>query len=162
MFTNKHYEFLKELKNKEYREAFMEEIVGTSLAFQVRRLREARDWTQEHLATRTGKAQETISQWENPNYGKYSLTTLKQLAAAFDVALLVRFVSFGELADWVVDVAPERQTPPSYEEEYQLPFWGDTNGQLSGSVEDFQLATAKPTGKVVSDVSPGELDYAVA
>ncbi len=162
MLTNKHYEFLKELKNKEYREAFMEEIVGTSLAFQVRRLREARGWTQELLASETGKAQETISQLENPNYGKYSLTTLKQLAAAFDVALLVRFVSFGELADWVVDVAPQRQTPPSYEEECQLTFWGTTNGQSSGNVEVFQLATAKPAGKVADDVSTGEQKYAVA
>ncbi len=141
MLTNKQNEFLMEIKDKEYRRAFMEEIVGTSLAFQVRRLREARELTQEQLAEATGKAQETISQWENPNYGKYSLTTLKNLAAAFDVGLLVKFVSFAELADWVTDVAPQRQTPPSYAEEVRLSVWdiGGSQGELTRGVEDTTL-----------------------
>ena len=80
-------------------------------------MRKARGWTQEQMAKRAGKTQERISRWENPDYGRYSLSTLKQIATAFDVALLVRLVSFSELADWTVDVNPERLTPPNYEEE---------------------------------------------
>lgn len=118
MLTNKQRQFLNTLEDQDYRRAFAEEV-ATSLAYQIRRLRETNDWTQEELAEKTAKAQETISQWENPNYGRYSLSTLRQLAGAFDVALLVRFVSFSELADWTLDVSPNRMTPPSYEDERQ-------------------------------------------
>lgn len=119
MITVKQRKFLDSLTDKEYREMFAEELVGTSLAFQIRRLREARNLTQIDISGLTGKAQPTISQWEDPNYGRYTLSTLKELAAAFGVALLVRFVSFSELADWTVDVDPNRLTPPSYDEEQQ-------------------------------------------
>ena len=67
------------------------------LAFQLNLMREARGWTQEELARRCDMAQETISRLEDPNYGRYTLKTLKRLAKTFDVGLLVRFVSFGEL-----------------------------------------------------------------
>jgi transcriptional regulator with XRE-family HTH domain len=168
MLYNKHHEFLTELQDKEYRQAFMEELVGTSLAFQVRRLREARGWTQENLATETGKAQETISQWENPSYGRYSLSTLKQLARAFDVALLVRCVSFSELANWTVDVTPERQTPPNYEQERQLSLRGIRGPEVLS--EDAVLTNTSNTGPLpprtpaatVSIAYQGELIDAVA
>ena len=45
--------------------------------------------------------QNAISRLESLHYGKATLTTLKRLAAAFDVALVVRFVPFSELVDWV-------------------------------------------------------------
>jgi transcriptional regulator with XRE-family HTH domain len=64
-----------------------------------------------------GKRQETICQWENPDYGRYTLKTLRELADAFDVALLVRFAPFSELVDWLIDLTPERLAPPSFEEE---------------------------------------------
>lgn len=38
---------------------------------------------------------------ENPNYGKHSLTTLKKIAATCDVALVVWFIPFSRLLDWV-------------------------------------------------------------
>lgn len=131
MITVKQRKFLDSLTDREYREMFADELVGTSLAFQIRRLREARQLTQSDISGLTGKAQPTISQWEDPNYGRYTLSTLKELAAAFDLALLVRFVSFSELADWTVDVAPDRLTPPSYEDERQMSF-GISNVSAGG------------------------------
>lgn len=119
MITDKQRKFLDNLTDKEYREMFADELVGTSLAFQIRRLRDARRLSQADISRLTGKAQPTISQWEDPNYGRYTLSTLKGLAAAFGVALLVKFVSFSELADWTVDVDPNRLTPPSFDEEQQ-------------------------------------------
>lgn len=123
MSTNKQWQFIKSLADTEYRKAVVDDLVGTGLAFQIRQLRNARTLTQKALADQIGNNQVTISQWENPNYGKYSLSSLKELAAAFDVGLLVRFVSFGELADWTIDVSPERLVPKSYGEELQLSFW---------------------------------------
>lgn len=45
--------------------------------------------------------QNAISRLESPDYGKPTLTTLKRLAAALDVALVVRFIPFSEMVDWV-------------------------------------------------------------
>ena len=73
--------------------------------------------TQEHLAQKTGKKQETISSWEDPNYGSYTLNSLKSLAAAFDVALMVKFAPFSELIDWSTSLTPDKLAPSSYEEE---------------------------------------------
>lgn len=104
------------LKNKKYREAFSSDV-GTGLAFQVRLIREHLGWNQEQLGKKTGKAQPTIAQLENPDYGRFSLDSLKRLANAFDVALMVRFVPFSELVDWTVGLTPECLTPPSFGEE---------------------------------------------
>jgi transcriptional regulator with XRE-family HTH domain len=97
---------IEDLKNKEYRDAFVAEHIDTGIPFQIRALREqkGREWTQEGLGIRTGMAQETISRLEDPNYGKLTLKTLKRLASAFDVGLMVRFVPFSELVGWELNL----------------------------------------------------------
>jgi transcriptional regulator with XRE-family HTH domain len=104
------------LEDEEYRHEFSSDV-GTGLSFQIRALREKKGWTQEELAARTGKKQETISQWENPDYGSYTLNSLKSLASAFDVALIVKYAPFSELVDWTVNLSPSRLAPLSFEEE---------------------------------------------
>jgi transcriptional regulator with XRE-family HTH domain len=79
----------------------VESHISKALAFQVRSLREKEGWSQQRLAERICSNQNAIYRSENPNYGKQTLTTLKKIAAAFDVALVVRFVPFSELVDWV-------------------------------------------------------------
>ena len=105
----------KNISDPEYRREWAEEHVGVGLAFQIRALRESRGLTQEGMGRLANKAQGTISQWENPNYGRYSLSRLRELAAAFDVGLLVRFVPFSELVDWTAGLTPERSAPPPFE-----------------------------------------------
>jgi len=112
----KRQQILRSLENEEYRREFAADV-GTSLAIQIRLLREKCGWTQEELAQRMGKRQETISQWENPDYGRYTLNTLKELAAAYDVALLVRLAPFSDLVDWVANLTPQRLAPPNFAEE---------------------------------------------
>src|ERR1700688_3541786 len=82
------------------RTRFVESHLTKNLAFQIRALRDREDWSQGQLAEKVGMNQNAISRLENPSYGKATLTTLKRLAAAFDVALIVRFVPFGQLVDW--------------------------------------------------------------
>ena len=149
MLSNKQQAFMDTLQDGEYRRAFADEI-ATSLAFQIRRLREARELRQEDLAEIMDKKQPTISQWEDPNYGRYSLKTLKELAAAFDVALLVRFAAFSELADWTVDVSPSRLTPPSYEEERQSALSGMSirYGDGTGTIIDTPESVASYEGNL--------------
>jgi transcriptional regulator with XRE-family HTH domain len=79
----------------------VESHLSKGLAFQIRSLREKEGWSQQCLAEKICSNQNSVYRAENPNYGKHTLTTLKKIAAAFDVALVVRFVPFSELVDWV-------------------------------------------------------------
>ncbi len=112
---NKSEQLWRSLENEEYRKAFI--VDDTGLAFQIKLLREKNGWTQDQLADRVGSRQETISQWESPDYGRYTLKTLKGLATAFDVGLIVRFSPFSELVEWNANLTPERLAPLSYTEE---------------------------------------------
>jgi transcriptional regulator with XRE-family HTH domain len=110
---------IEDLKDKEYRDAFVTEHINTGIPFQIRALREQkqRKWTQKDLGNRIGMAQETISRIEDPNYGKLTIKTLKRLASAFDVALMVRFVPFSELVKWELYLTPDSLEVLSFEEE---------------------------------------------
>src|ERR1700734_3932194 len=114
--TNPKLDLLRALKNSEYRRGFVEGHAKDTIAFQIRRLRKARDWEQRDLARELGnsKLQPMISRYENPDYGKYSITTLLELAAVFDVALVVRFAPFSELIEWDWRSSASTLTPASY------------------------------------------------
>ena len=96
------------LADKEFRHSYMSEHIRTGIAHQVRAIREANGWSQADMANHVGKTQSVISRIEDPDYGRLSLQTLIDLAAAFDVALSVRFVSFSELLEQVKDLSPKR------------------------------------------------------
>ena len=117
MVSDKERQIRNSLINKEYRKALAIEHVNTTLAIQIRKMRESNQWSQNGLASYLGKHQESISQWENPDYGRYSITTLKELAATFDVALLVKFVPFSELVKDMVSLSETRLSPPSFSKE---------------------------------------------
>ena len=108
---------INELRNKEYRDAFVSELIDTGIPFHIHALREQRSWTQKELGEHAGMAQETISRLEDPNYGQLSLTTLKRLASAFDIGLLVRFVPLSELVDWELHLTPDSLKVLSFAEE---------------------------------------------
>ena len=85
----------------EARSRFVESHLNKNLAFQIRIMRDQAKWSQEKLAETVGMNQNAISRLENPGYGKATLTTLKRIASAFDVALIVRFVPYSQLVSWV-------------------------------------------------------------
>jgi hypothetical protein len=101
------------LKSKEYRDAYVLEHIKNGVAFQIRTMREDRDWTQGDLGDAMGKPRNVVSRLEDPNYGKTTLTTLREVAAAFDVGLLVKFVPFSRLVREYEDVSPARLSAPS-------------------------------------------------
>jgi transcriptional regulator with XRE-family HTH domain len=103
------------LRDKQYRHQFASAVIRRGLAEQIREMRLRRGWTQADLANASGKVQETISQLENPNYGSYTIKTLQRLAEAFDVALIVRFAPFSELASWVTNMSAEDLAVPGFE-----------------------------------------------
>jgi transcriptional regulator with XRE-family HTH domain len=83
------------------RQRFSESHVDKTIAHQIRAIRDSLGWSQERLAEEVGMNQNAISRLESPDYGKPTISTLKRLAAAFDVSLIVRFAPFSEIVDWV-------------------------------------------------------------
>jgi len=103
--TSKAKLIAKLLRNKEYRDAYVEEKITTSLPFQIRALREQRDWSQAELGNHANMRQNAISRLEDAETGTPSLNTLLRLAHAFDLALLVKFVPFSRLVREYEDVS---------------------------------------------------------
>jgi transcriptional regulator with XRE-family HTH domain len=90
-------------RSKKARAQFVESHLDKSIAYQTRALREQEGWTQRVFAEQIGitHPNNVSARLENPNYGNQSLSTLKKIAAACDVALVVWFVPFSRMLDWV-------------------------------------------------------------
>lgn len=76
----------------------MEASVEQGIAWQIKLNRELRELTQAQLATLIGTKQSSVSRMEDPLYGSHSIPLLMKIANAFDCALLVKLVSYSELA----------------------------------------------------------------
>lgn len=111
-------------KSPEARARFVESHLNKELAFQLRSLRDNAELSQDELAAKVGMTQNAISRLENPNYGRATLSTLKRLAATYDVGLVIRFVPFSKLINWVSGtpylepgLSSESMDVPSFEKE---------------------------------------------
>jgi transcriptional regulator with XRE-family HTH domain len=87
-------------KDKDYRHGYADEFLNSSIATQIKVLREQHGWSQKELAKHAQMKQPRISVMENVNYSSWSINILRKLAEAFDLTLCVSFESFGKrLAD---------------------------------------------------------------
>lgn len=75
--------------------------LSEGIAFQIRATRDKCRMTQEDLALASGMTQNNLSRLESPDYGKQTISSLKRIADALDVALVVRFVPFSQYIDWL-------------------------------------------------------------
>jgi transcriptional regulator with XRE-family HTH domain len=86
-------------------------------------MREAKGWTQGQLAVEAfgdAKLQSMVSRLENPDYGKYSVSTLVNLAKVFDVGLVVRFAPFSEVVEWDLNKSGSTLEPPPFAQDIAL------------------------------------------
>src|SRR5205807_1878719 len=127
------------------RARFVESHLNKGLSFQIRGLRDREGWNQQTLAEKLGSNQNAVSRLENPNYGRATITTLKKTAAAFDVALIVRFVPFSQLIDWVSGIPfvdpglnPDTLEVPSFRAELEAGVLDER-----GAVPDFRLTNIR-------------------
>jgi len=88
-------------RGKSARQQLVDSHLAKTIAYQIRATRDRLMWSQERLAQEVGMNQNAISRLESPGYGKPTLTTLKRVAAALDVALVVRLAPFSEFVDWI-------------------------------------------------------------
>ena len=108
---------LDKLEDKEYRDAYVFEHICTGIPFQIRALRKQRGWNQEKLAIESGKRQGVISEIENEEEGRFQLRKLMDLASAFDVALLVKFVPYSKFLEETGDVSQSGLRAVSFAQE---------------------------------------------
>ncbi len=101
-------DLLEKLEDQEYRQEFVTGEIEIGLPMQIRAMREQRGWRQSFVAEKTGTKQPRFSLMEKPGYGNFSLNTLKKLASLFDVALIVSFVPWGEMIDFVESLSHRR------------------------------------------------------
>jgi transcriptional regulator with XRE-family HTH domain len=116
-------------RSREARAQFVSSQIDKGVAYQIRALRDRQDLSQERLSEVVGMNQNAISRLESPRYGRPTISTLKRLAAAFDVGLIVRFVPFSHLVNWVSGtpfvekgLSTENMAVPSFGEEKQKYF----------------------------------------
>lgn len=147
---NKREQIWESLHDHEFRKQFIDEHITVGVAFQIRSLRNRQNLTQANLADRLDVKQPLVSSWENPDYGKYSLGTLKELAKAFDVGLLVRFVPFSTLVNWTVNLTSDDIAPPNFGEEERY--------RVTASVtptKDIKIVDANSMVDFVNTMVPG-------
>src|SRR5213594_936434 len=115
------------MKNsKVFRDRFVSSHLSHTLALQIRTLREARELTQKDLGDKIGTPQTGIARLEKIGYEKYNLSTLKRLASAFDVGLVVQFVPYNEVINRSLTVSPEVFAISGFQEESEHEFTGTT------------------------------------
>lgn len=116
--------FLRMQARPSARHAYLEAEVVTGLAHQIRAIRMQRGWTQSDLAKRLHTTQAAVSRLEDPSYGRYTLSTLVELAQTFDTGMQVRFVSFVTmLHETFVPDAKNREVPTFEEEAPHVDFY---------------------------------------
>jgi transcriptional regulator with XRE-family HTH domain len=148
MSTISRPDLLTRLNNAEYRAAFVSSLINSTIAYQIRGLRKKNDLDQAELGALTGMKQTAISRLENPDYGNLSVNTLKRIAKALDVGLIVRFAPYSDIVRWRLSMSQADMAPPSFARDrmmhagIQAFFHGDTH------------TTVRP---IRSNTGPGQL-----
>ena len=74
-----------------------------AVAIQVREIREQRGWSQLVLANKAGLHQPAIARIESGVWNG-TVKTLMKIAAAFECALIIRFISHSEFIEWIFSI----------------------------------------------------------
>lgn len=104
------------LKDKEYRDAYVQQHVRGAIAMQIRAIRKKLGLNQKKFASLIGTTQSVVSRLENTEYGKVTVQTLLDIAAALDIALNVRFCSYPDFLKSTADVSPDAMAVPNFDE----------------------------------------------
>ena len=105
--------------SKSYRHAFVEEKVRTAIAAQIKAIREQRGMKRPELADLMDKSPSWVFRLEDPNQSPPTISTLLQVAEAYDVDLNISFDSFSHLLERLDGMTPGSLEVPSFDEELE-------------------------------------------
>jgi transcriptional regulator with XRE-family HTH domain len=106
-----------EFRDRDYREAYAEDFLSTSIATQIKVIREQRQLSQKGFGELIGTRQAGVSRFENVNYSKWSVPLLRKMAEALGCRLRVSFETFGSLLDEDANFSVETLKRPTFEED---------------------------------------------
>jgi ribosome-binding protein aMBF1 (putative translation factor) len=72
--------------------AFDKKRAEAEVAFQIRRLRESKGWSQKDLAKRVGCSQQAVSAVQQAGYKRHSLPLLRRIAHVLDADVVVALI----------------------------------------------------------------------
>ena len=106
------------LSSKEYRGQYALSLLKRSVAFQIKTLRKKHCGSQAILAERSQLTQGVVSRAEDQDYGNLTFNTVGRIAAGLDMAFIGRFVPFGELVKFSLDLSEQQFVNiPTFEQE---------------------------------------------
>jgi transcriptional regulator with XRE-family HTH domain len=108
-------ELLSELEIPKYHDYFVASQLNKGFSFQMRALRASQELTQGDLAGLAKTKQSVISRIETNGVSNLSVKSLLKLASAFNVGLVLRFVSLEHLLDWKNPISLEELAPQKSE-----------------------------------------------
>jgi predicted XRE-type DNA-binding protein len=133
----------KKLHSKRYRDSYLSSHIRMFLANQLASLQG--EMSQKEFGQLLGKPQPIVSRLQNPDYGKYSLQTLLEIASKLDVALLVRFVDYPTFLKVTSDFSDEALRPARYDQS-QMDLLATKSYFTGHSIAAGEMAHASPVG----------------
>jgi transcriptional regulator with XRE-family HTH domain len=140
--------------DKHMRDAYVEETTRTRTAVQIKSIRNDRGWSQAELGQRVGKPQSNVHRLEDVEVARYTLTTLLELASAYDCGLVVDFVPYEEFLRRTEDLSPENFRVPQFDRRRLAPLTGEavshsnvlvTELSLPSDLENLAITPVAPT-----------------
>jgi transcriptional regulator with XRE-family HTH domain len=118
-------------RGREYREAYAEAFANEYLATQIQVLRKQRGLTQAQLGERIGSNQGRISVYEDEEYGRWSLDTLRKIAHELGLWVKVSFESYSTLAAEAAQFDAHNLTRSGFEEDAEVQRWLEQDEPVS-------------------------------
>jgi hypothetical protein len=100
--------------DKAYRDSYIASHTRRFLARQMRKFRGEKSQTE--FGDLIGKRQTVVSRLEDPNYGKWTLQTLFDVAEKLNIAVLVRFVDIPTFLKLSEDLSENASKPQPYDD----------------------------------------------
>jgi transcriptional regulator with XRE-family HTH domain len=141
---------LKRFRSIKYRHAYVDEFTDAYIATQIKVLREQRDLKQQALADLAGMRQSQISELEDVNNRSWKVRTLKKLAKAFDLVLVVRFEEFGKVLPDIGRLDREHLQRASFKDDPAFSRHGDDQTTIAKVSTGTIAATATASGRVLN------------
>jgi transcriptional regulator with XRE-family HTH domain len=110
-------------RGRDYREAYAEAFANEVLATQIQMLRKQRGLTQAQLGERIGSNQGRISVYEDEEYGRWSLDTLRKIASEFGLWVKISFESYSTLVAEAAQFDAHNLLRNGFEEDQDLQRW---------------------------------------
>ncbi|MCP3963577.1 MAG: helix-turn-helix transcriptional regulator [bacterium] len=159
---------LVEFHDKEARTDYADQFLDASIALQIATLRQERVLTQKQLGDLAGgMGQSRISAYEKVDYSSWSVRTLRRLAKAFDLPLVIRFESWGNFLDGVTKLSRRDLDRPSFEDDPVFEAKGGAAGPSAeyrsdsvSRVAEFKLPSTSAAFASLPNVTVGALDKA--